>query len=152
MIGLSSLSLDSYILIKDATGISIKDLFLVWTKTAFALGNSKEFQTKLRESKRGSKVSLDLQFKQWENEIVKVDFYNDSLVIADALHLSLWNQKVLASVQVKDLKTFSLNPGFKPHICATLFHGGKVAFYDLSVMTKVDLPHDNVTCSMWFFA
>jgi hypothetical protein len=149
MIGLSSLSLDSYILIKDAAGIAIDNLLLlVWTKNTFAFGNLPEFQAKLRESKRGSQVLIDLVFKQWDNEIIKMEFYNDSVVIADTQQLSVWNQKILSSANVQNLKIIALNPEFKPHICATLSKNGQVSFYDLKDMSKVDLPCENVSCGM----
>jgi hypothetical protein len=149
MIGLSSLSLDSYILIKDAAGIAIENrLFLVWTKNAFAFGNLTEFQSKLRESKRGSQVQIDLVFKQWGNQILKIEFYSDAVVIADTQQLSVWNKNVLSSAHVQNLQTISLNPEFKPHICAALFKSGQVSFYNLKDMTKVDLPCDNVSCGM----
>ena len=147
MIGLSSPSLDSYILLKDAAGFIIKDLlFLVWSKNSFSLGNLKEFQCKLRDSPRGSQVLLDLSYTHWDNDIIKIDFYNDGLVIADNKQLSVWNQK---SINVTNLHTFSLNPEFKTNICATLSTSGQVSFYDLVDMTMVDLPCDNVSYSMF---
>ena len=151
MIGLSSLSLDSYISVKDAAGICIKDyIFLIWTKNSFSLGDLKEFQTKLRSCTRGSKVEMDLKFLSWENEILKIEFYNDSLLLADKIGLSIWNQKVMSKVGIQNLKSFSLNPEFKPNICATLLDNGAVGFCDLNDMKVVDVPCNNVTCSMTF--
>lgn len=150
MIGLSSLSLDSYISIQDAAGISIKDLlFLVWTKKSFAIGNTREFQSKLRQAKKSSRVSLDLNFVQWGNDIKKIEFYNDSLVIADSLKLSVWKQNTLASLEFKDLETFAINPEFKPDLCATLTSNGQVSFCYLAAMKRVDLACNNATCITW---
>ena len=149
MIGLSSLSLDSFISVKDASGICIKDyIFLIWTKNSFSLGNLREFSSKLRGSARGSEVKMDLKFHKWENEIIKIEFYNDSLIIADKVELSIWNQKVLSKVGIQNLKSFSLNPEFKPNICATLTENGAVGFCDLNDMKIMDVPCNNATCSM----
>ena len=149
MIGLSTLSLDSYLLLKEAAGLIIKNLcFIVWTKNSFSLGDIKELQTQLRLAKKGSKVALDLEFIQWENEIVQIDFYNDSFLIADKNQLSIWAQKIILNVKV-NVKSFALNPQFKPNVCAVLDQNGCLSLYDLSNMTCVTIPTPNITyCKM----
>lgn len=150
MIGLSSSSLDSYILLKDAAGFTINSKeFLVWSRNSFSFGSVRELD-RLRASPRGSQLLLtDLISKKWDNDILRIDFYNDSLLILDDKALSVYSTRketTINSIGVENLVTFSLNPS-KSNICATL-GSGQVDFYNLDDMTSVTVT-DNVSYSIF---